>query len=119
MAYGEFKNAELFVFIESLVFESVLYKGTPKRPFLFEIILCLHQVNMKRDLILNIIHIADTFMIESGTDGLSRRKYLDGMTRGIKPIQFLPLGKGAVERSEKLEPCLRFWWGDNFTSIET
>ena len=38
--------------------------------------------------------------------------------RGINPLKFVPLGKGDMERYDKLEPWLRYWWGDTFTAME-
>ena len=72
MASGELKGVELFVLTDNLVFESVLYKGTLKSPLLFELVLRLHQVQMRGELILHVIHIAGTHMIEAGIDCLSR-----------------------------------------------
>ena len=46
MVSGKLKGVELFVFTESLVFDNILYKGTPKNPLLFEIVLRLHQVHI-------------------------------------------------------------------------
>ena len=113
------KNTEPFVFTENLVFESVLYKGTLKIPFLFEIFLCLYQFHFKGYLIPYIFHIAGKHMIESGIDGLPRVNNLGGTMRGLKPLQFVYLGQGAVERSDKLEPWMRYWWGETLDSIET
>ena len=55
---GGLKNVDLVVFTKDLVFESVFYKGTSNRPLLFEIVLCLHQVQMEGELIFHIVHIA-------------------------------------------------------------
>ena len=74
---------------------------------------------MKGDLVLHIINIAGTCMIDSGINGLYRGKQIGGMMRNLNPLQFLPLGQGAVERSDKLDPWLRSWWGDNLISTET
>ena len=63
---------ELFVFAKTLVFDSVLYKGTSKSPLLFELLSFLHPVQMKVELILKIVQIARTIMVEAGIDGLSR-----------------------------------------------
>ena len=59
---------ELFVFIYNLVFKSVFYNGMSKIPFLFELVLRLHQIQMRGDLILNLVHIAGTRIIETGID---------------------------------------------------
>ena len=64
------KNTEIFVLTDNLVLDVVIYKGTSKTPLLFEIFLHLHQVQMKVDLILHIIHIAGTRMIHAEIDGL-------------------------------------------------
>ena len=57
MAKGELKNTYILVFTDSMGFESVLYKGTQKSPLLFDIVLLLHKVQVKRVLILHIIQI--------------------------------------------------------------
>ena len=67
----ELKDKELFVFTENLVSGRVFQKGTLKMVLLFDIVLRLHQVQKKGDLILKIIHISGTRMIEAGIDGLS------------------------------------------------
>ena len=70
VASGELQDVELFLFTGNMVFESVYYKGISKSPLLFEIVLQLHQVQVKRYLILNVIHITGTRMIEDGIHGL-------------------------------------------------
>ena len=61
---------ELFVFTNNPVLESEFYKGTSKIPLLFEIVLRLHRVHMRGDLILHVVHIAGTRMIEAIIDGI-------------------------------------------------
>ena len=78
MAIGELKGMELFVFTDNLVFESVLYKGTSKTPLMFELILRLHQVHMRAELTLHVIHISGTRIIEAGIDGISRGETWEG-----------------------------------------
>ena len=63
-------DVELFIFTDNLVFERVYYKGTSKSPLLFKIVLSMHQVNMKGDLIIHVLHIAGTQMIKTGIYGL-------------------------------------------------
>ena len=96
MASGYLKGVELFLFTDKLVFESLLYKGKSKTPLLFDIILRLHQVQMRGELILHVIHISGTQMIEAGIDGLFRGNNLGGIMRGLNPLHFAPLDKGAV-----------------------
>ena len=57
------ENVEIFKLIENLVFKSVFYKGTSNIPLLFELVIRLHQVQMKGELILKVLHIARTRMV--------------------------------------------------------
>ena len=100
-----------------MMFESVHYKGTLKSPLLFEIVLRLHQFQMKGDLILYVIHILGTRIIEAGIDGISGRNNLGVMTRGINPLQFVPVDEGAVEISPGLKGWLISWWGENLKKM--
>ena len=59
----ELKGVELFLFMYNFLFERVFYKGISKIPFLFEIYLRLHQVQMIGELVFHVIHIAGTQMI--------------------------------------------------------
>ena len=93
---GDSKVTKLFVFTDNLVSESLFYKVTFKKPLMFELVLRLHQVYMRGELILHVIHITCTQMIEAGIDGLSRENILRGVMRGINPLQFFPLDQGAV-----------------------
>ena len=55
------------------------------------------------------VHIAGTRMIEEGADGLSRGFLSEGVMRGVKISEFIPLHLTAFERSPALEPWLRNW----------
>ena len=39
--------------------------------------------------------------------------------KGIKPLQFVPWGKGVVERSKAVDPWLKSCCGDSLTLLET
>ena len=41
------------------------------------------------------------------------------MMRGLNPLQCVTSGKGAMERSDKLNPWMRSWWGETLTATET
>ena len=114
---GESRGVELLVFTDNLVSESVLYKGKSIIPLLFEIVLMLQQLHMRRELIFNVIHIARTQMIEAGIEGLSRSNNLGGITIALKPLQFLSLDQIAAARSAKLESCIRTCWGESLSSL--
>ena len=52
-------------------------------------------------------------MKESGIDGLSRGDLLEGMMAGKDPLSFLPLDKGAGQRSQgRVQEWIRSWWTD-------
>ena len=61
---------------------------------------------------LHVIHVAGTRMKAWGVDGLSRADLLDGMMAGEDPLSFIPLDKGAGQRSEgRVQEWIRKWWG--------
>ena len=101
---GGAENVELFVFTVNLFLESVFYKGTSKSTLLFLLVLRLHQVQMKGELILQIVHIAEKRMIDEGIHGLSRGNKLGGVMRGLEPLQYSPLGKQGTEILDNLYP---------------
>ena len=39
------------------------------------------------------------------------------MTRGLNHLQFVPLGQWVVERSKRVDPCLRSWWDDSLALL--
>ena len=92
---GELQDTYIFVLSDNLVFERILYKVTSKRTLFFEIVMRLHQIHMKVELVLHTIHISGTQMIEAGFDGLSRGKKLELIMRGLNNLQFVPLRKGS------------------------
>ena len=64
---------------------------------------------MSRYLILYVVHIVVTIIIESGIYGISRGNNMGGIMRVLKPIQFVPLYKGAEDISTGVESWLRLW----------
>ena len=50
---------------------------------------------MRVDLILHVVHITGKIMIGSIIYGISRGDHMEGMIRGLNPLQFVPLDKGA------------------------
>ena len=73
------------------MFGSIYHKEALTSALLFEIILRIHQVQIKEDLILYVIHIVETRMIEAGIDGISRGKNLGGMTRLLNRLKLVPV----------------------------
>ena len=102
MNSGELQDVKFFVFTYNMVFESVYCKGAPRTPLLFEIVLRLHQVQMRGDLIFYVVHIVGTRMIEVGINELSRENNLGGMMRGVNSLKYVSLDEGSVVRSLEL-----------------
>ena len=108
---GDMQGREVFLFTDNLVFESTYYKGYSQSRKLSDIALRLHKLQREGNLILHVVHIAGTRMKEWGVDGLSRGDLLDGMMAGKDPLSFIPLNKGADERSNgAVKRWISQWW---------
>ena len=58
----------------------------------------LHKLAFGGEVVLHVIHIPGTRMIECGIDGLSRGLLNKGVMQGHSLLDFIPLGKTALER---------------------
>ena len=99
----------MFVFGYNLVLDSVFYKGTSRIPLMFELIFRLHQVQIRRELILYVIHITGTRMIEAGIDVLSRGNNLVGIIREMIYPQKSPKDQRVEGILFKLYPWIKTW----------
>lgn len=109
---GSLMGVEMFLVTDNEVFERCYYNGTSSSPQLFETTLRLHEVEIAGNLIVHVVHVAGTRMKAAGIDGLSRGDMLEGMLLGRDPLQYVPLDKGALERSGgAVEEWIRSWWG--------
>ena len=108
----EAAGQEVFLFTDNMVFESTFYKGHSKTSSkLSGIILRLRKAERDGGLVLHVIHVAGTRMKDWGVDGLSRGDLLEGMLAGKDPLSFIPLSKGANERSEgRVAQWVKSWW---------
>jgi hypothetical protein len=107
----DMRGREIFVFTDNAVFESTYYKGYSQSKKLSDIAFRLHKLQREAGLILHVIHIAGTRMKDWGVDGLSRGDLLDGMMKGKDPLSFIPLNKGANERSDgAVKEWILGWW---------
>ena len=52
--------------------------------------------------VLHMVHVAGTFMIEQGTDGLLRGFFLEGVLTGKDMLAYVDLSRLAVERYPKI-----------------
>ena len=109
-AEGLLKNCELFLYTDNSVEDWAYYKGSSSSRLLFLLILRLRKIKMAGDLKLHVIHISRKKMIECGVDGLSREMTNEGFIQGTPMLNFLPMHKSTVERSEGLLSWIASWW---------
>ena len=108
---GELKGKEIFVFTDNSTVESIAAKGSSTSPLLFELVTRLYKLTMKFMCSVSIIHVADTRMIEQGTDGLSRGDLLEGVLNGKRMLSFIPLHLFALDREPGLKDWISSWTG--------
>ena len=106
----ELRGGEVFLFTDNIVAESVYVKGNSTSKRLFEGMLALRKMSMKKDVRVHVIHVPGSRMIAQGTDGLSRGDHSQGVMRGTPMLSFVPLGRSALERSPALRGWVETWW---------
>ena len=106
---GVLHGAEIFIFTDNSTAESGYYKGTSSSKPLFEIVLRLRKLEFAAGVKIHFIHVAGSRMIEQGTDGLSRGDLGEGVMKGAKMLEFVPLHLTAFDRSERLKHWLVEW----------
>ena len=74
---------------DNMLFESVFYRGKSKIPLLFELILRLHQVQMRGYLILHVVNTIEIRMTEKLIYGIPRGNNMGVIMRGLNPPHFL------------------------------
>ncbi len=105
-------NAEFYLFTDNSTSESCFYRGSSKSKLLHELIVKLRKLEMDYNLTIHLIHVAGTRMIAQGTDGGSRGSLLEGVLSGKPILDFVDLGKSAVERHHPLLEWIREWTND-------
>jgi hypothetical protein len=101
---------ELFTFTDNMVSENAFYRGASSSPILFELVLLLRLLEIHGGWKLHVIYIAGKLMIQQDTYGLSRGDMMSGVMGVIDMLSFVPLGKGADERSGSLNLWVQTWW---------
>lgn len=106
------KHAEVFMFTDNSTSEAAFFKGTSKSPLLFDLVLRLHDLQIKHEVVLHVVHVSGRRMIAQGTDGLSRGQTGEGVFRKGEFLDFVPLHLNAVERQpDGLEEWVNYWFG--------
>lgn len=106
---GELVGVEVFIFTDNSTAERAFYKGSSSSRLLFELILRLHELEMKAGAKIHIVHCSGTRMIDQGSDGLSRGDMNEGVMEGEDMLSFVPTHLGAFERSPDLLEWVRSW----------
>jgi hypothetical protein len=101
------RGTELFIFTDNFVTESVFNKGAATSPYLHGLVERLKMLQLYGGLFIHMIWIAGTRMIEQGTDGLSRGDFNSGVLIGKDFLSMIPLNRGALEMSPKLDDWIR------------
>jgi hypothetical protein len=101
------RGTELFLFPDNFFTEMVWHKGTTRSRLLHGLVQRLRKLEMDGDLFIQVVWVAGTRMMEQGTDGLSRGDLFNGILARKYFLEFVPLDKGALERSSGLADWLR------------
>jgi hypothetical protein len=76
------RGSELWLFTDNMVSERSFFKGSNKNPELHKLCLRLRRLEMFGALFLHAVWVAGTWMINQGSDGLSRGDLTSGVMRG-------------------------------------
>ena len=106
------QNAFLLFATNNKVVEAALYKGTADSPKLLQLVKRFHLLEMEYGFKEIVLHVAGTRQIAQGSDGLSRGALNEGIMKGADFLTFLDFHRSAVERSTKLLPWVKSWFGN-------
>ena len=110
MMTGVLEGAEVFLFTDNTTAEYAFYKGNSSSETLFNLVLRLHKLQMKGNMILHVIHISGTRMQACGIDALSRGITNEGVMAGNHLLDYVPLNLDCTQRSGDIIPWIKSWW---------
>ena len=90
---GKLRDEEVLLIIFNSVFECCFYQAEFSIPDFHNITLQLHDAYMTKELLINVFHIAGTWIKHLCIYGLSREDLLEVVMAGSEPLQILPLKK--------------------------
>jgi hypothetical protein len=99
------EGAEIYLFTDNSTAEAVYYKGSSDSPKLFDLMLTLCTLALSMGFDLHLVHVAGTWMIMQGTDGLSRGELQLGSLLD-QPSCLVPLHLDPLIRTDG---CLLSW----------
>jgi hypothetical protein len=110
-------DAQLFLFTDNKVTESVFIKGSSSSRKMYEMVLELRQLELEANLDIQLIHVAGTRLIANSIDGLSRGEVLLEKIRDPENLQ-VPLHLSPLERNPYLEEWIGSWTNEGQTFCE-
>ena len=108
-AAGRLQNCEFFLFTDNSTAESCFYRGSSKSDKLHRLVVRLRRLEMDHGLLIHLIHVSGKRMIAQGTDGCSRGFLMEGVMAGENMLDFVDLGKSAIDRHPLLLKWLQSW----------
>lgn len=106
---GNLSNTELFIFTDNSTAEGAFYRNNSSSKLLHELVVRLRLVEIEHSVIIHVIHVSGDRMKDQGTDAVSRGSRNEGVMAGHEMLNFVPLGKTAVERHPPLLEWIQDW----------
>jgi hypothetical protein len=116
----DMRGSKMFIFTDNSMAEAAFWKGSSKSEPLFDLVLCLKELEMKYNIQLHVIHVSRKRMITEGTDGLSRADHGKGVMLGKDIHTFIPLHLDPIVREPKVSKWLQdMTWGGWFDNAHS
>jgi hypothetical protein len=109
---GILDGCKMFMFTDISTAERSFFNGTSSARPLFDLVVHLRQLEMRKGCKIHVVHVAGTRMINQGTDGLSRGDQNAGVMLGKDFLTYVPLADSALTRSPSLKNWLMSWVED-------
>ena len=109
---GRLVGKEVWIATDNSTAEKSYYKGCSSSPKLDKMVLDIRIIALEANCILQIVHVAGTWMIAFGIDGLLRGELqIEALLHGGSEI--LPLHLSAINHSPALKSWITSWAGDD------
>jgi len=106
------QDCELFHFTDNGTAEAAFNKGMSSSKPLFQLILCLQQLEMHKKMFLHVTHVAKRWMQSQHMNGPSRGCLYSGVLSEKDKLFFIPLHLSAVECQASLMGQVGHWFSD-------
>ncbi len=103
------RDGELWMFTNNFTTESCFFKGGSSSKLLHELVLQLRRIELSAKFVLHMVHVAGTWMIAQGTNGLSWGTFLEGVVAGKDMLSFVDLACTALERHPAMRQSVESW----------